>query len=208
MKKTMEAYGFDNQWIKWVMALVSMTSFPILVNGAPTKPFYPSRGIRQGDPLTPFLFILMMEGLIRTIKEATSEGVIKGLQPHKAIPPTMHKKFVDDTMLHGIATVKEATAYKEILDNFAEASGTKFNHSKSMIFFFNTHIDVQRNLTNILGFKRKTLPTKYLGVPLTDKVGKKSTWENMINKRQDRVKIWTYQALKFVGMLVLTKVVL
>jgi len=77
-----------------------------------------------------------------------------------------------------------------------------------MIFFFNTHIDVQRNLTNILGFERKTLPTKYLGVPLTDKVGKKSTWENMINKQQDRVKIWTYQALNFVGMLVLTKAVL
>jgi hypothetical protein len=69
MEKTMEAYGFDNQWIKWVMALVSTTSFSILVNGAPTKPFYPSRGIRQGDPLSPFLFILMMEGLSRTIKE-------------------------------------------------------------------------------------------------------------------------------------------
>jgi hypothetical protein len=61
-----------------------------------------------------------------------------------------------------------------------------------MIFFFNTHIVVQRNLANILGFERKTLPTKYLGVPLTDKEGNKSTWESIINKLQDRVKRWTY----------------
>jgi hypothetical protein len=77
-----------------------------------------------------------------------------------------------------------------------------------MIYFFNTNIVVQRNLSNILGFERKTLPTKYLGVPLMDQVGKKSTWESIINKLQDRVKRWTYRALNFAGRLVLTKAVL
>jgi hypothetical protein len=124
MEKTMEAYGFDNHWIKWVMTLVSMTSFSILVNGAPAKPFYPSRGLRQGDPLSPFLFILMMEGLSRSIKVATTEGTIKGLQLYEDNPTTTHQQFVDDTMLHGISTVKEATTYKEILVDFGEASGT------------------------------------------------------------------------------------
>jgi len=73
MTKTMEAYVFDNQWIKWVMSLVFTTSFSILVNEAQTKPFYPSRGTILGDPLSPFLFILMMVGLSRKIKEATSK---------------------------------------------------------------------------------------------------------------------------------------
>jgi hypothetical protein len=72
MAKMMEAFGFDQHWIKWIINLVSTTSFLLLVNGAPTKPFYPSRGIRQGDPLSPFLFILMMEGLSRSIKNATT----------------------------------------------------------------------------------------------------------------------------------------
>jgi hypothetical protein len=134
----------------------------------------------------------MMEGLSRSIKASTSKGTIKGLQPHEDSPPTTHQQFVDDTMLHGILTFKESTAYKKILDDFTEASETDINHSKSMIFFFNTHIVVQRNLANILGFERKTLPTKYLGVPLTDKEGNKSTWESIINKLQDRVKRWTY----------------
>ena len=70
MEKTMEAYGFDNHWIKWVMNLVSMTSFSLLVNGAPTKPFYPSKGLKQKDPFSAFLFIIMMEGLSITIKDA------------------------------------------------------------------------------------------------------------------------------------------
>jgi hypothetical protein len=126
MEKTMEAYGFDNQWIKWVMDMVSMISFSILLNGAPVKPFYPSRGLRQGDPLSPFLFILIMEGLSRTIKTTTSEGTIKGLQPHEDSPPTMYHQFVDDTMLHGILTFKESTAYKKILDDFTEASEQRY----------------------------------------------------------------------------------
>jgi len=72
---------------------------------------------------------------------------------------------MDDTMLHGIPTVNEDRAYKKILDDFVEALGTEINHSKSMIYFFNTNICVQRNLSNIMGFERKTMPTKYLGCP-------------------------------------------
>jgi hypothetical protein len=121
MEKAMEAFGFDKHWIKWVMTLVSMTSFSLLVNGAPTKPFYPSRGLRQGDPLSPFLFIIMMEGLRRTIKDAIEEGTIKGLRLYEECPTTTHQQFVDDTMLHGIPTVKEATTYKKILVDFGRS---------------------------------------------------------------------------------------
>jgi hypothetical protein len=65
--------------------------------------------------------------------------------------------------------VKEVKSYKIILDEFGEASGVEINHSKSMIYFFNTNPTIQRNLANILGFERKTLPTKYLGIPLMDR---------------------------------------
>jgi hypothetical protein len=115
---------------------------------------------------------------------------------------------MDDTMLHRIPTSKEATTYKKILADFGEASRTKINHSKSMIYFFNMNIGVQRNLSNILGFERKTLPMKYLGVPLTDKASKNTTWEGILTKLQERVKIWTYRSLNLVGRLILTKAIL
>eukprot|EP00253_Pinus_taeda_P024397 PITA_24397 len=80
MKKVLIAFGFDHNWARWVMALVTSSSFSILVNGSPSEIFTPSRGLRQGDPLSPFLFILMMEGLGRSINQAKVLGKIKSLQ--------------------------------------------------------------------------------------------------------------------------------
>lgn len=76
IKATLKAYGFDQNWIRWVMALVTTLSFSILLNGAPLNTFTPSRGLRQGDPLSPFLFVVMMEGLHRAIKRENVEGRI------------------------------------------------------------------------------------------------------------------------------------
>jgi hypothetical protein len=94
----------------------------------------------------------MMEGLSRSIKSATTTGEITGLKPFKNFPTSTHQQFVDDTLLHGIPTVKEAKAYKRILEYFGEASGAGINHSKSMIFLFNTNPTIQRNFTSILDF--------------------------------------------------------
>ena len=80
IKKVLIAFGFDHNWVRWVMALVTSSSFSILLNGSPSEIFLPSRGLRQGDPLSPFLFILMMEGLGRSIKHARVTGKIQGLQ--------------------------------------------------------------------------------------------------------------------------------
>jgi hypothetical protein len=77
-----------------------------------------------------------------------------------------------------------------------------------MIFFFNTNPAIQRNLANILGFEFKSLPTKYLGIPLIEKAYKMSTWEGIVNKLQDQVKNWTYRSLNLAGRLILTKSVL
>jgi len=80
IRKFLIAFEFDHNSVRWIMALVTSSSFSILVNGSPSETFIPSRGLRQGDPLSPFLFILMMEGLGRSIKNAKEVGKIKGLQ--------------------------------------------------------------------------------------------------------------------------------
>eukprot|EP00253_Pinus_taeda_P017157 PITA_17157 len=159
IKKVFIASGFDHNWVRWVLALVTSSNFSILVNGSPSETFITSRGLRQGDSLSPFLFILMMEGLGRSIKHA-----------------------------------------KEV--------GMEVNLSKSKIFFFNINIAIQRNISRILGFQRETLPSKYLGVPLTSKPFHKIIWEPMINKLQDKIRKWTMRSLNLAGRLVLTKVVL
>lgn len=80
IKKVLTAFGFDYNWVRWVTALVTSSSFSILVNGSPSEIFTPSRGLRKGHPLSPFLYILMMEGLGRSINQAKVSEEIKGLQ--------------------------------------------------------------------------------------------------------------------------------
>eukprot|EP00253_Pinus_taeda_P031425 PITA_31425 len=150
IKKVLSAFGFDHNWVRWVMALVTTSSFLVLVNDSPLEIFIPSRGLRQGDLLSPFLFILMMEGL-------------------------------DDTMLQGIPTVKEASTYNQILNVFAMATCMEVNISK-YFFFLNTSIAIQRNISRILGFQRDSFPSKYLGVPLMAKPMLKRIWEPVLNK--------------------------
>lgn len=97
LEAILEAFCFCRQWISWVLALIKSSRFSILVNGAPSEPFSPSRGIRQVDPLSPFLFVILMEGLSRIIAKKRVHGVIKGLQPIRTLPATTHQQFVDDT---------------------------------------------------------------------------------------------------------------
>eukprot|EP00253_Pinus_taeda_P024058 PITA_24058 len=208
LEAILTAFSFDNHWIRWIMALIKSTRFSILVNGAPANQFTPSRGLRQGDPLSPFLFVILMEGLSRLIRQAKEEGKIKGLQPFPSIPATTHQQFVDDTMLHGSSTVKEAQGFKKILNLLSEASGTDINLSKSTILFFNTNVADQRNLSRILGFRRGNLLSRYLGAPLYDKLWHKSHWEKMLDNLKRRCQHWTHKALNLAGRLILTKVVL
>eukprot|EP00253_Pinus_taeda_P022974 PITA_22974 len=90
----------------------------------------PSWGIRQGDPLSPFLFILMAEGLGRLIKQSHLSHQLKGLSIHNS-PTITHQQFVDDNMLFGYPLVQEASRFKTLLNDFSEASGTSINKSKS-----------------------------------------------------------------------------
>eukprot|EP00253_Pinus_taeda_P014528 PITA_14528 len=208
LEAILEAFGFCRQWISWVLALIKSSRFSILVNGAPSKTFSPSRGIRQGDPLSPFLFVILMEGLSRIIAKKKADGIIKGLQPIRTLPATTHQQFVDDTMLHGIPTVKEALAFRHTLNLFSEASGMEISFSKSTTFFFHTHPAIQAHLSQLLGFRIDNLPVRYLGAPLTLKHLQKTHWEKVLANMEKKCKHWTHMALNFAGRLVLTKTVL
>lgn len=208
LEAILEALGFAKRWIKWILALIKSTRFSILVNRAPTAQFAPTRGIRQGDPLSPFLFVILMEGLSQIIKSAKEYSLIQGLQPLASCPATTHQQFVDDTMLHGTPTTREAQGFKAILKHFNKASGMDLNLSKPSIFFFKTHLAVQKNLSKILRFKRCSLPSRYLGVPLTEKPWQKGHWEKMLSNLEKCNKHWTHRTLNFAGHLFLAKVIL
>ena len=108
LKAMLKAFGFQHDWVRWICNLESSIFFSILINGAPTSTFQASRGLRKGDPLSPYLFILMVKGLGRALKDKKDGGTIKGVEPHEGVNPQNHQQFVNDTMLMGVSLVQEA----------------------------------------------------------------------------------------------------
>jgi hypothetical protein len=208
MCSLLEAFGFDSHWVAWIMRLTSSTFFSILVNGVPSQPFSPTRGIRQGDPLSPFLFVIMVEGLGRYLKASVVEGSLKGLPLHNIQPTPSHSQFVDDTLLMNTPTSQEATKLNSILTDFVEASGMALNLDKSQLYFFNTPVAIQNHISRLLGIPKSSLPSNYLGIPLTGESARNISWDNLLLSISNRLNNWTFRSLNLAARLVLLKYVL
>eukprot|EP00253_Pinus_taeda_P023228 PITA_23228 len=206
--KVLESFGFCRRWIDWIHSLISSPSFSILVNGIPSKTFSASRGLRRGDPLSPFLFILAAEGLGRFIKKEREANKIKGLKLWGNNLCLTHQQFVDDIMLIGEPTVKEVKHLRKILDLFAEASGLEINRDKSCVFIFNAVDQVKAHLIRLLGFRRGEFPTKYLGNILDFTSKKMKNWQGITDKLSNKVANWAFRTLNIAGRIVLAIFVL
>jgi len=207
IQKILTAFGFAPSWVRWVVNILSSLFFSMLINGIPSPTFRPSRGIRQGDPLSPFLFVIMAEGLGRSIKYALYSRRLKGLSFLNS-HTFSHQQFVEDNMLFGHPSVQEARLLKTILSNFSEASRALINQVKSQIFFFNTPAPTQRAIARILGFTIASLPSKYIGAPLMASALKHSSWKDLLEKLEARLFLWTHRALNMASRLVLIKAIL
>ena len=87
----LKSFGFVEEWSNWIMNMVSSSFFLILVNGSPSSPLNATRGIRQGDPLSPFLFIIAAEGLGRMLKNRREVNKIQGLSLTDGMDPQTHQ---------------------------------------------------------------------------------------------------------------------
>lgn len=89
-------FGFCSKWVKWMMLCVTSVSYNFLVNEDSVGPVIPSRGLRQGDPLSPYLFIICAEGLSMLLRRANREGLLRGSRVCHSAPSVSHLLFVDD----------------------------------------------------------------------------------------------------------------
>ena len=131
------------------MVVTSSTFFSILVNGSPSTTISPSRGIRQGDPLSPFFLMLIVESLSCSIKATPIEGKITKNCIHGDNLISSHLLFVDDTLLMWVSNVQKSKALKMALQESMEALGTSNNLSKSQIFFFNNLLESRSHISRV-----------------------------------------------------------
>ena len=122
---------FRSRWVALVMECVTTVSYSLLVNGEPQGNIKPSRGIHQGNPLSPYLFMLCSEGLHRLIQRAANLGEIKGVSICRNGPKLTHLLFADDSLLFCRATKEDCQKVLEILSSYERVSGQKLNRAKT-----------------------------------------------------------------------------
>ena len=124
--------GFGISFIRWVMSCITTVSFSMLINGAASPFFHAERGLRQGCPLSPLLFLLVVEGLSRAIRAAKAEGSFSGIQLAPNLNIT-HLLFVDDVLVFCSGVRRETRVLQEILELFSKATGMEINFAKSSL---------------------------------------------------------------------------
>ncbi|XP_068485050.1 secreted RxLR effector protein 78-like [Phaseolus vulgaris] len=125
--------GFCERWIRWIKSCLESSSVSVLVNGSPTSEFCPKRGLRQGDPLAPFLFLIVGEGLTGVVRKAVEKNLVESLEVGVKNVKVNMLHYADDTLFLCEANFKSVCNLKVILHCFELASGLKVNFSKSRI---------------------------------------------------------------------------
>lgn len=133
LKQVMLKLGFGSKWIRWIMTCVSSASLSILLNGSPLKPVKMEKGLHQGDPLSPYLFILVSEALVCMLRKAEDLRLIEGVYIGKDRVCLKPLQFADDTLIFVPKNSSVVRNYFRILDIFALFSGLRLNYSKSNI---------------------------------------------------------------------------
>jgi hypothetical protein len=126
--------GVGIHMTNWIMACVTSPAFAVLINGEATKLFRSDIGVRQGCPLSPLLFLLVMEGLNISLKNSMESGSISGIKFSRLIK-VLHILFVDDVIMFSKESLVEWKEIFKLISLFCSASGLSVNHTKSTIYF-------------------------------------------------------------------------
>nr|KYP45006.1 hypothetical protein KK1_033467 [Cajanus cajan] len=127
----MKRLGFDNKWIQWIHACLESSFVSVLINESPSEEFKMSKCIGQGDPLSPFLFTIVVEGLTGLMREAIQKGLFFGVKVGENSVEVSILQYADDTIFLGEATIGNVITIKAILRCFEMVPGLKVNFFKS-----------------------------------------------------------------------------
>ncbi|XP_074304569.1 uncharacterized protein LOC141639286 [Silene latifolia] len=208
LERVLLRMGFDSRWVNRVMMCVSSVTFSVLINGSPSEEFRPERGLRQGDPLSPYLFILCAEVLSSLVRRAAENGSLHGIRIAPTAPVVSHLFFADDSIFFIKAKLGEAICVQNILQEYAAASGEVINFDKTTVSFSRGTRETDRNLvTARLGVRTVEVQERYLGLPTVIGHSKRVVASVIRDKLCKKLQGWRGQLFSKAGREVLIKAV-
>ena len=199
--------GFKEKWLGWIKWCIYTASFSVMVNGSPEGFFRSLRGLRQGDPLSPYLFVLRMEVFSLLVDKATEGGFISGYNfkgRNDTKRQITHLLFADDTLVFCKDTVDQMVYLSWILAWFEALSGLKVNLDKSSLLPVG-RVENEESFALELGCKIGSLLAEYLGLPLGAKYKAASVWDGVEERFRKRLAKWKRQYISKGGRLTLIR---
>lgn len=190
------------------MSCVMSAKYQITHAGREFGSIISERGIRHGDPLSSYLFLICTEGLTALIKKYERSGLIQGVKVARGAPSLTHMFFADDSYVFCKADTSNAEQVVHMLLVFEHASGQQVNRAKSSVFFSkNVDVTEKDNICGILNFQEADERSTYLGLPNIIGRNKTSMFGYIKDKVQGRVEGWDKQYLSRGGKEILLKTV-
>ncbi|GKV27293.1 hypothetical protein SLEP1_g36479 [Rubroshorea leprosula] len=196
-------FGFGVRWRGWIQECLSTAKISVLVNGSPTEEFMVGKGLRQGDPLSPFLFLMIAEGLHGLVKKAETKGLIHGIDVGSKGLTISLLQFADDTVILGKANGENIFTVKTILRWFELMSELRINFHKSSIVVFNVAQRWLNGVASVLRCGVGKILFVYLGMPVGGNPGTKKLWDPVLNKFRTKLAVWKFALLSFGGRITL-----
>uniref|UniRef100_A0A803QS69 Reverse transcriptase domain-containing protein n=1 Tax=Cannabis sativa TaxID=3483 RepID=A0A803QS69_CANSA len=198
--------GFAEKWVRLIYGCLSTVQYNVVSSGYTLGPIVPSRGLRQGDPISPYLFLVCAEGLSALMRRYEERKWIHGCKVANGASVVSHMLFADDSFLYCKATHEEVSHIIHLLDSFAKASGQRVNFYKSTVFYSSNTTPIVRNsICQRLGIHEVDDRSKYLGLPSTIGRNRKAIFSYLSDKVQKRIQSWDNKFLSRAGKEVLIK---
>lgn len=203
----LKALNLPPIFINWIWVCISTPSYSIAYNGELIGFFAGKKGIRQGDPMSSHLFVLVMDILARSLDLGAVEGRFV-LHPKCLAPMITHLSFADDILVFCDGSLSSLVAILDILDVFKKGSGLGINLQKTALLLDGGNFERNRIKAASLGVSQGSLPVRYLGLPLMSQKMKKHDYQPLVDRINSRFSSWTARHLSFAGRLQLLKSVI